>query len=306
MKDSKNTLLLLVSIGLIGTWVYHFYDKSHYTDHPFRVLANDTSMIREPIKDSLEKLFNEKTIALDTMKVAEDSLRNTLDSSIEKIYSLRNQINEILKNRGVTTKDLKKARELIEEYKEKIEEMRAKNDDLETEREGLSEVLSQLNTEMKDLQDNIQKITEQNKELTETINEASTFVASDLNLSAVTLRPGKRETEALTARKANKFIFSFTLQNNIAKTDFYDVYVVITQPDDKVLQNDIWGAGADYFVSKSEGNKAYTAKVHFDYNKGEKKKLLYTIQPDNFLSGTYKFEVYQNGVGLGETTKHLD
>jgi hypothetical protein len=306
MKDSKNTLLLLVSIGLIGTWVYHFYDRSHYGDHSFKVLAKDTSIPREPLKDSLEKLFNEKTIELDTTKMAEDSLRNTLDSSIEKIYSLRNQINEILKHRGVTNKDLKKARELIEEYKEKIEEMRAKNDDLEKEREGLSEVLSQLNTEMKDLQESIQKITEQNKELSETINEASTFVASDLNLSAVTLRQGKKETEASAARKANKFIFSFSLQNNIAKTDFYDVYVVITQPDNKVLQNDIWGEGADYFVSKSEGNKAYTAKVHFDYNKGEKKKLIYTLQPDNFMPGTYIMKVYQNGVSLGETTKQLN
>ncbi|HEY1871333.1 MAG TPA: hypothetical protein VGG71_09755 [Chitinophagaceae bacterium] len=305
MTDSKNTLIFLVSIGLIGTWAYHFYDKSQSNNH-VELLAKDTSVTREPVKDSLQKLFNEKTIELDTTKTVEDSLKNTLDSSLEKIYVLRNQINEILKNRSVTGKDLKTAKELIEEYKEKIEEMRAKNDDLETEREGLSEVLSQLNTEKKDLQDNIQTITEQNKELTETINEASTFVVSDLNFSAVTLRPGKRETEAFKAKRANKFIFSFTLQNNIAKTDFYDVYVVITQPDNKVLQNDIWGAGADYFVSKSEGNKAYTAKVHFDYNKGEKKKLLYTIQPDNFLSGTYKFEVYQNGVSLGETTKHMD
>src|SRR5215831_2044164 len=229
MKDSKNILLLLVSIALVGTWAYHFYDKSNYGDHPFKVLAKDTSITREPIKDSLQALFNQKTIEFDTTKMAEDSLKKTLDSSIIKIYSLRNQINEILKNRGVTSKDLKKARELIEEYKEKIEEMKAKNDDLETEREGLSEVLAQLNTEMKDLQDNIQKISEQNKELTETINDASTFVASDLNLSAVTLRPGKKETESFSARKANKFIFSFALQNNIAKTDFYDVYVVITQ-----------------------------------------------------------------------------
>ena len=112
--------------------------------------------------------------------------------------------------------------------------------------------------------------------------------------------------QSYSARKANKFIFWFTLQNNIVPSSSYDVYVVITQPDHKVLQDDIWGAGADHFESKTEGLKSYTAKIHFDYNKGEKKKLIYTIQPDNFLSGTYTFQVYQNGVALGETTKQLN
>lgn len=305
MTDSKNTLLFLVSIALIGTWAYHFYDKSQINNH-VKVLAKDTAVIYEPNKDSLQKLFNDKTIGLDTTKMVEDSLKNTLDSSLGKIYVLRNQINEILKNRNVTSKDLRTAKEMIEEYKQRIEDMKAKNEDLETEREGLSEVLAQLNDEMKDLQSNVQKISEQNKELTEAINEASTFVTSELNLSAVTLRPGKKETEASTAKKADKFIFSFTLQNNVAKSDFYDVYVVITQPDNKVLQNDVWGAGADHFVSKSEGTKAYTIKVHFDYTKGEKKKIIYTLQPDNFLTGVYTLQVYQNGIPIGETTKELD
>jgi hypothetical protein len=79
---------------------------------------------------------------------------------------------------------------------------------------------------------------------------------------------------------------------------------VITQPGNKVLQNDVWGA--DYFVSKTEGTKPYTAKIHFEYSPGEKKKILYTIQPDNFFQGTYVMQVYQNGIALGETTKSLN
>ncbi|HMG67181.1 MAG TPA: hypothetical protein VK588_05820 [Chitinophagaceae bacterium] len=306
MSDSKNFLLLLVSIGLIGTWVYHLYDKSQYSNHQFEVLVKDTLATREAVKDSLQKLFNEKTVELDTTRMVEDSLKGTLDSSMTKIFDLRRQIGDILKNRNATRSDLKKATELIAEYKEEIEEMKAQNNDLEGERMRLTGVLGQLNDEMKNLQDNMQRITQENKELNETIGEASTFVASELCLSAVTLKPGKRETEATVAKKANKFIFSFTIQNNVARSSPYDVYVIITQPDNKVLQDDVWGAGADYFVSKTEGNKAYTAKIHFDYTKGEKKKIIYTIQPDNFLAGAYTFQVYQNGISLGETTKRLD
>jgi FtsZ-binding cell division protein ZapB len=293
-------------MALISTWVYHLYDKSQYSRHQFEVLVKDTLATQEAVRDSLQRLFDQKSAELGTTKISEDSLKGTLDSTMLKIYDLRVQITNILRNRNATNEDLKRAKDLIAEYQEEIEEMKSENSDLEAERSRLNNVLDQLNDQMKTLQEDNQRITQQNKELTQTINEASTFIASELCLSAVTTRPGKKETEAYSAKKANKFIFSFALQNNIAQSSAYDVYVVITQPDHKVLQDDIWGSGADYFSSKTEGTKSYTAKVHFDYNKGEKKKLIYTIQPDNFLSGTYTFQVYQNGVVLGETTKELN
>ena len=304
MKDSKNLLLILVSAGLTLTWVYHLYDKAHYSSHQFEVLVKDSLATQEAIKDSLQKLFNEKTHELDTTRMATDSLKGSLDSTRIKIYDLRKQISDILKNRTVTKADLRRARDLIAEYKDKIEEIKAQNNDLETERQRLSGELTQLNDEMKGLQENMQKITQENKELTETINQASTFIASDLHLSAVTTHSGDKEVEASSAKRAEKFVFSFTIQNNIVKNSFYDVYVVITQPGNKVLQNDVWGA--DYFVSKTEGNKPYTTKIHFEYTRGEKKKILFTLQPDNFIPGTYMMQVYQNGISLGETTKALN
>jgi len=304
MRDSKNLLLLLVSIGLMGTWVYHLYDKSRYSNHVAQVLVKDTVATEEAVRDSLQRLFAEKTKQLDTTTTLTDSLRGSLDSTLTKIFDLRRQISGILKNRNATNTDLKKARELIAEYQQRIEEMKAQNTDLETERTRLNGVLVQLNDEMKGLQANVDKITQENKTLTETINEASTFIASDMHLSIVTTKSGDRETEVTSARKANKLIFSFTLQNNIVSTASYDVYVVILQPDNKVLQTDVWGT--DHFDSKTEGAKAYTTKVHFEYNKGERKKIIYTIQPDNFLAGTYTMQVYQNGVSLGETIKQLN
>ena len=304
MRDSKNLLLLLVSIGLMGTWVYHLYDKSRYSNHVAQVLVKDTVATEEAVRDSLQRLFAEKTKQLDTTTTLTDSLRGSLDSTLTKIFDLRRQISDILKNRNATNTDLKKARELIAEYQQRIEEMRAQNTDLETERTRLNGVLVQLNDEMKGLQANVDKITQENKTLAETINEASTFIASDMRLSIVTTKSGDRETEVTSARKANKLIFSFTLQNNIVSTASYDVYVVILQPDNKVLQTDVWGT--DHFDSKTEGAKAYTTKVHFEYNKGERKKIIYTIQPDNFLAGTYTMQVYQNGVSLGETIKQLN
>src|ERR1051326_2859071 len=151
MNDSKNLLLLLISFALVGTWIYHLYDKSHYTSHQLAVLVKDTLATEEAIRDSLQKLFNEKTVELDTTRTVADSLKGTLNSSMIKILDLRRQITDILKNRNATKADLIKARELIEEYKERIEEMKAQNNDLEAERTRLNGILAQLNDQMKGL-----------------------------------------------------------------------------------------------------------------------------------------------------------
>jgi hypothetical protein len=74
-----------------------------------------------------------------------------------------------------------------------------------------------------------------------------------MRLSVVTTKSSDKETEVTSARKADKIVFSFTLQNNIANTAPYDVYVVIVQPDNKVFTNRC--LGADHFDSKTEGRK---------------------------------------------------
>ena len=116
MRDSKNLLLVLVSVGLMGTWIYHLYDKSRYSNHTARVLVNDTTATQEAVRDSLQRLFTEKSQELDTTRSLTDSLRGSLDSTMSKVLALRRQIGDILKNRNATNTDLKKARELIAEY----------------------------------------------------------------------------------------------------------------------------------------------------------------------------------------------
>jgi predicted RNase H-like nuclease (RuvC/YqgF family) len=302
MKDSKNLLLVLLSVGLTSTWVYHLYDKSNYSHHSLEVLVKDSMATQEAIRDSIQQLYSQTAFELDTTKSSRNALHGQLDSSRQKIYNLRVQIADLLRN-SPTKADLKLAREKIREYQERIDEIKAQNNDLETERTRLGGVLNQLNDEMNGLQTNMKKVAEENKTLTETLNQAAAFIASSVNLSAVTTKNGK-EIEATAARKTEKFVFSFDLQNNIAKSSFYDLYVVITQPDNKVLQNDVWGAS--YFTSKTEGTKAYTTKIHFEYSTGERKKILYAIEPENIATGTYKMQVYQDGQLLGETSKTLN
>jgi len=181
--------------------------------------------------------------------------------------------------------------------------MKNENASLAEERERLSGILSQLNNEMTGLQQSIQKITAENRQMAQTINEASTFFATDLRLSAVTVKTGNREVEAKSANKANKFVLSFAVINNVAPDSYHDLYVAIMGPDGKVLQHNLWDAGT--ITTKSLGQQNFTLKLRIEYNKGEKKKIIYSLDPPGFQEGTYRMQVFHNGFLIGETLKTL-
>ena len=42
MKDTKTLLLMMLSAGLTGTWVYHLYDKTQYSKRRTEVYIKDS------------------------------------------------------------------------------------------------------------------------------------------------------------------------------------------------------------------------------------------------------------------------
>jgi myosin heavy subunit len=304
MKDMKALLLVLLSAGLLGTWVYHLYDKNHYRNLKSEsILIKDTAAVQSRVKDSLQVLFNQAMEQMIAKRSDVDSLKDQLDTQVFQIFKLRNEISNILKNRNLTKADLTLAKEKIAELQKKIQEVKDQNDNLEEERVKLSTTLNQLSAEMKDLHENIQRLGKENKELAETINQASTFIVSEMRLIPVDVRQGTKETETSQAFKANKFLVSFAVQNNIVKNTMSEVVVVITDPGGKVLHNDIWESGI--FETKTSGTKDYTIKLRFEYNRGEQKRMMLTLEPEKFIKGNYKMQVYHNGVLIGETSKTL-
>jgi len=300
----KALLLVLLSAGLLGTWVYHLWDKNHYRVLKSEaILIKDTAAVQSRVKDSLQVLFNQAMEQMIAKRTDVDSLKDQLDTQVFQIFKLRNEISTILKNRNLTKADLNLAKQKISELQQKIQEIKDQNENLEKERAKLNTTLDQLSAEMKDLHENIQRLGRENKEMAETINQASTFIVSEMRLVPVDVRQGTKETETSQAYKANKFLVSFAVQNNIAKNTMSEVVLVITDPAGKVLHNDIWESGI--FETKSSGTKDYTIKLRFEYNRGEQKKMMFTLEPEKFIKGNYKMQVYHNGILIGETNKTL-
>ena len=307
MKDNKSLLLALLAGGLVITWIYHIYDKSQYSNHTREVFVKDSTAVAEAVSDSLRKYYTRTLDQLGVEKIEIDSTNNLLKGElgqrITEINKLRLEIGTILKRKNLTQADLTEAKTKIDDLQQRIDDLKTENTSLADEKTKLNGILAQLNGEMNSLQQNMQKVSAENKELTQKINDASIFIASEIKFAAVNVRPDQKETETNQLKKANKFVTSFTVQNNIVDLESAEVVVVVSDPSGKSLNPEVWDAGS--FETKTEGRKIYTRKVRFDYNKGEPKHLIFSLEPGNFEKGTYKLSLYHNGVRIGESSWKL-
>lgn len=307
MRDSKSLLLILLSTGLICTWAYHLYDKTMYSKRRTEVYIKDSTAVAEGIRDSLQKIYtvtiNDLDTRLDSSRLNSDSLQTELGDKLIKIRGLQKDINSILGKKGVTDAELRIARGKITELQDVIAQLRQQNGSMEEEQKRLSLVMEQMNGDIKGLQQNMKRLGDENKELTDKINLASIFVASELRLSAVDIKSTKEE-ETGSMKKAEKFIISFLVQNNVNQYNNAEVFVVVTAPDGEVLQNPVWESRT--MDTKNEGKKEYTLKIRFDYEKGEAKRHVFSINPDKIIKGNYTMQVYHNGYVIGQANKSLN
>ncbi len=307
MKDNKTLLLGLLSAGLIVTWIYHLYDKSQYSNRTREVFVKDSTAVAEAVSDSLRKYYTRTLDMLGVEKFQIDSANNNLKGElgqkVTEINKLRKEIGDILKRKDLNQSDLAEARTKIDELQQRIEDMKTENTSLADERKKLNGILAQLNGEMSSLQTNMQKVSAENAALTQKINDASVFIASEIKFAAVDIRQDEKEVETSQQKKANKFVTSFTVQNNIADFQNAELVIIVSDPAGKPINNEVWDAGS--FDTKTEGRKVYTRKMRFEYNKGEAKHLIFTLEPNTFEKGTYKFSLYHNGVRIGESSWKL-
>lgn len=307
MKDTKSLLLGLLSIGLISTWVYHLYDKSQYNKMRTEDFSKDSTAIANGVRDSLQRNYtaslHELDSRLDSSVIGADSLKIQLDSKLKEVLQLRNEINSILKKRDASGQDILMARSKIQELQSLVDDLKNQKLTIEEEKQNLNEKMNSLNSDITGLQENMKKLTAENKKLNDKLSLSSLFVASDIQLTPVTLKKEK-EQETLHARNVNKLVVSFTVQNNSTQFDNAEIFIVIMQPNDSVLVNeDVWASST---TEMFDGKKIlFTREIKFEYEKGETKNLTFSLTAPEYFKGTYTLKIYHAGHLIGQTMKTL-
>lgn len=274
MKDVRTILLLVVSVCLVGTWIFHIYDKSKYAAvTPTEVklpLANENSSMN----DSLNLLYRSTVAQLETVIVGKDSINKELQQKAASIDTLRNEISRMLNETNLIKEDLKKALMKIQELQVKVNQYNNRSS-------------STVTSNSPAVQSGPMPFT--SKTQSNPVVAEPLFQSNDVNIQAVKSKEGEADAH---------FNISFQLKNTNATTGTANIYLIIKDPSGNTIQDDEWIAGV--FTSKTEGTKKYSRKLNWEFSKNDSRRFTSSVPVKTFVNGTYQLQVYCNGVRVGK------
>ena len=299
-SNSKNIVIGLLAVALLGSWAY-FLMKINRSDKEI-LSKTEEGVHYMSQRDSLESLYKFTLDKYDSVTVANNDLSGKLTTKQSEISKLKAEINRILKNKNATQSELARAKTLIEELNTQIETLQAENARLTGENQTLTAEKTQLIIEKDTLQANLTTTQAEKKVLEETVDVGSTFSASNIAIIPINEKNGGKEKETTTAKKVDKLVVSFDVENRIAKSGPADMYVMVTAPDGKVISVENVGGT---FTTREEGDKTFTSKITVPYEQGKRQNVQLPLVQDKFQTGDYKIQVYHNGFKIGEGVRTL-
>ncbi|MEI9945219.1 MAG: hypothetical protein WDN26_13510 [Chitinophagaceae bacterium] len=300
-RGNKNLLIGILAAGLLGTWGYLLWDKNNSGNEIAEQKVESLNYSTQ--RDSLKLLYDDAELRLDSITGANNNLQGEKSDLQKKIESDKAEIRRILNDKNASEADLKRAKQMISDLNSQIGNLEAEVTRLNGENQELSANNTQLSTEKQVLEQNLQTVSTEKDDLTQTVDVGSTFSASNIQIAAVNEKKSGKEKTTTTAKRADKLVVSFDVENRIARSGPADMYIVVTAPDGQVLSDGTAAAGT--LTTRTEGDKTFTSKVGIDYAQGTRKAIQFPVRQTDFKTGDYKIEIYHNGFKIGEGVRTL-
>jgi TolA-binding protein len=301
-SKTKNVVIGILAAGIIGLSAYLIVDKNktgEVIQHQETQIATVTSE-----KSEVQKSFDASLARLDSMSSANKGLEGKLTAKNSEIAKVKSEIRSILNKRNATAAELSKAKALIESLNGKIEGMQAEVARLTQENQTLSNDKVVLTQEKEKLNTDLTATTAVKEELAKQVDVASTLNAYNITITPINVKNNGKEKVSTVAKRVDKLVVSFDVDNRIAQPGMTDVYVLVIGPDGKPLSADSLNSGT--FTTREEGDKSFTAKFPVDVETAKKKNVEFAFKPGtNFQQGNYTIQIYQNGFKIGEGTRAL-
>lgn len=297
-KNSKNIVIGLLAAFLLGTWGYLLWDKNKSGETILQQQSQITT--KDSTIADLQLEFDKALVRLDSVTGANNTLQGDLSDRQKEIDSKKAEIRRILNDRNATKSELAKARTMIGELNDKITNLEAEVARLTGENQELTSANSTLKEEKAGLESNLSTTRQEKESLEKTVDVGSTFSASNIQVTPVDERKSGKEKSTSTAKKVDKLVVSFNVENRIAKSGPADMYLIVTGPDGKVISE-----AGNVLNTRTDGEKTFTAKIPVNYEQGTRMPVSFPIKQNDFKTGNYKVEVYHNGFKIGEGVRSL-
>jgi predicted nucleic acid-binding Zn-ribbon protein len=301
-KDFKNLIIGILAAGFLGTWGYLLWNNNKQEQVQQTQQTQIAKVTDE--KGQLQKNFDDALVRLDSLTGTNNKLQSQLTSANSDISKKKAEIRGILNKKNATASELGRAKQLITDLNGKISDLEKQVTELTAQNTQLTQDKTQLTQDKDRLTTDLQSTTTAKQDLEKKVDIASTLNASNIAITPVQDRKNGKEKVTSNAKKVDKLVISFDVNNRIAQTGQTDIYVCITAPDGKPVSVAALGSGT--FTSREEGDKTFTAKVPVEIEAGKTKPVQFAWKQDTpFQRGSYKIEIYHNGFKIGEGTREL-
>jgi len=298
-KSYKNIVIGVLAAGLIAVSGFLIYAKNQSSQ---TIQQQETQIAKVSTeKSDVQASFDASLARLDSMTTVNTSLETQLTDKNNEIAKAKTEIRTILNKKNATASELSRAKTLIASLNEKITSMEQEVARLTTENQTLSNDKVVLTQEKEKLNQDLATTNTAKQELEKKVDVASTLNASNIVITPINIRHNGKEKVSTTAKRVDKFVVSFDVDNRIIQPGQTDVYVLVIGPDGKPINT-----GTETFTTRDEGDKTYTAKVPVDLETAKRKNVEFAFIPgSDFKQGNYTVQIYQNGFLIGQGTREL-
>ncbi len=301
-KDYRNVVIGVLAAGIIGLVGFLAVDKNKTTE----VIKQQETQIAtvNTEKSDVQKSFDASLARLDSMSTQNTGLQAKLTEKNSEISKVKNEIRSILNKKNATAAELSRAKTLIATLNGKIENMEVEIARLSKDNETLTADKVVLTQEKQKLTEDLTTTTAVKEELTKKVDVASTLNAYNIMITPINVKNNGKEKVSTVAKRVDKLLVSFDVDNRIAQPGTTDVYVLVIGPDGKPVAVESLGSGT--FTTREEGDKSFTAKLPVELETAKKRNVEFAFKPGvNFQQGNYTIQIYQNGFKIGEGTRSL-
>ena len=298
-KNYKNAVIGVLASGLIAVSGYAIYSKN---DTTHKIQQQETTIAKvSDEKSDVQANFDASLARLDSMQSLNTGLEGKLTEKNEEIAKVKTEIRTILNKKNATAAELGRAKTLIASLNDKITLMEADIAQLKQDNQLLTNDNVVLKQDKETLTRDLTATKEVKQALEKKVDIASTLNASNIVITPISVKSNGKEKVSTTAKRVDKFVVSFDVDNRIIQTGSTNVYIVVLGPDGKAINT-----GAETFTTREEVAMPFTAKMPVDLETAKKKNVEFAFIPGNtFIQGAYTIQIYQNGFLIGQGTREL-
>jgi hypothetical protein len=301
-SKTKTTAIVVLAIAFVGSLGYAIISNNNGTQ---TIEQNHTQIAKvSDEKSDIQKNFDESLVRLDSMTSVSHAMTGQLAGINKQIAKKKAEIRRILNDKNASAADLAKAKQMIADLNDKISTEEQDVANLTQTKTQLTQDKMGLVQDTTTLDSSLAVTTVAKQGLEKQVDIASTLNATNIAIVPVDVKSNGKEKITTTAKRVNKLLIKFDVNNRIAQPGTTDVYVVITGPDGKSVMAPANGSGT--FTTREEGDKSFTAKVPVEIQTAQTKNVQFAFTPGStFQQGSYTIQIYQNGYKIGEGTREL-